>query len=231
MKLKRKIDWEKFVFIVVFLSLIGSIVYAIVNIVMAAPGASPTTAHGKLKSDYTLMLLQCILGILAMFLPSILSKRIKLEIPPLLYIIYLIFLFCAIYLGEVRSFYYRIPYWDSILHSFSGASLGALGFFIIDVLNEHEKVKIKLSPVFVAVFAFCFALSLGTIWEIYEFTCDGLLKLNMQKYMLEDGTPLVGRAALFDTMKDLIEDALGALVITLLEFFVIRKRQKSSFNS
>ena len=81
----------------------------------------------------------------------------------------------------------------------------------------------NLSPVFVAVFAFCFAVTLGVFWEIYEFTFDGILRLNMQKFMLENGTQLIGRAALLDTMKDLIVDCLGALIMSFVGYLKERR--------
>ena len=74
-----------------------------------------------------------------------------------------------------------------------------------------------------SIFAFCFALAVGTIWEIYEFACDGLLSLNMQKFALEDGTLLIGREALQDTMEDLIVDAVSALVVVTMGYFSIMK--------
>ena len=80
----------------------------------------------------------------------------------------------------------------------------------------------SLSPGFVAFFAFCFALACGAVWEIYEYLMDGLLHMNMQHFAVEDGTPLLGRAALLDTMKDLIVDALGALVIAVIGYFPLR---------
>ena len=113
-----------------------------------------------------------------------------------------------------------------MLHTFSGAMLGALGFSLVGILNDEPRVHINLSPFFVAFFAFCFAVAMGAIWEIYEFTVDGLLQLNMQKYMLENGTALVGRAALMDTMEDLIVDAVGALTVTVLGYVLLRNRQR-----
>ena len=118
-----------------------------------------------------------------------------INIPNYMYVLYFIFLYCAIYLGEVRNFYFVIPHWDTILHAFSGAMLGALGFSLVSILNGSKRLRLKLSPFFIALFAFCFALAAGSVWEIYEYTFDGLLTLNMQKYALEDGTLLVGRAA------------------------------------
>ena len=72
------------------------------------------------------MLTQCILGIIAFFLPNMLSKKLKIVIPTNMYIVYVLFLWGAVFLGEVRNFYYRVPHWDTILHTCSGAMLGAI---------------------------------------------------------------------------------------------------------
>ena len=127
-----------------------------------------------------------------MLLPGMLEHKLKIEIPSNMLILYTIFLYSAIYLGEVKSFYYNVPNWDNILHTFSGAMIGALGFSIVTLLNKTEEVPMNLSPLFVALFSFCFAVTLGVVWEFYEFTFDGLLGLNMQKFALEDGTQLIG---------------------------------------
>lgn len=177
------------------------------------------------KSDYVLMLAQCILGVFAVVLPDILEKKIKLVIPSKMIIMYALFLYAAIYLGEVRNFYYNIPHWDTVLHTFSGGMLGTLGFSVIVLLNKADKVPINLSPLFIALFTFCFAVTLGVIWEIYEFTFDGLLGLNMQKFAIKDGIQLIGHAALRDTMKDLIVDTIGALVISCIGYVSLRYKK------
>jgi len=137
-------------------------------------------------------------------------------------IAYAVFLYCAIYLGEVQKFYYNVPHWDTVLHAFSGAALGALGFSLVSLLTRSEAVAFSLSHIFVALFAFCFALSLGVLWEIYEFTMDALVHTNMQKYALENGAQLVGQAALADTMKDLIVDAAGAFAISVIGYISLK---------
>ncbi len=218
---KKKIEWKSLVGFILLITLLLSMAYAIFRIVV-----SPSVTgqeHVKLKSDYVLMLIQCILGLVVMIIPSIIERRWSIDIPNYMEVIYFLFLYCAIYLGEVRNFYYLIPYWDTILHAFSGAMLGALGFTVVSMFNEAESMKIQLSPVFVSLFAFCFALAAGAVWEIYEFTFDGLLSLNMQKFAFENGVQLVGREALRDTMKDLIVDAVSALVIVIIGFFTIKK--------
>ena len=206
----------------IFLSFIGSIVYIIVRIVLAPTVAPSSEITVRVKGDYVLMLVQCTLGALAMMLPGFLRRRVRLNIPTGMMIAYALFLYSAIYLGEVRNFYYAVPHWDTILHTFSGVALGALGFSVVSLLNRSESVYFSLSPAFVAIFAFCFALSLGVIWEIYEFAVDSLMDINMQKYALESGEPLVGQAALMDTMKDLIVDALGALAVSIVGYISIK---------
>ena len=157
-----------------------------------------------------------------MLLPGMLEHKLKIQIPSNMLILYTIFLYSAIYLGEVKSFYYNVPNWDNILHTFSGAMIGALGFSIVTLLNKTEEVPMNLSPVFVALFSFCFAVTLGVVWEFYEFTFDGLLGLNMQKFALENGTQLIGRAALTDTMVDLFVDAVGALIMSIIGYISLK---------
>jgi hypothetical protein len=191
-------------------------VYTVIHIVISPAEAS--TVDKKVKSDYVLMLFQCILGLVAIFLPTMLARQFNLVIPRAMTIAYTVFLYCAIYLGEVRSFYYRIPHWDTVLHAFSGGMLGLFGFIVVSVLNKQTNVNVKLSPLFESVFAFCFALAVGAIWEVYEFALDGLFGLNSQKSMTETGEQLVGRTAVSDTMKDLITDGVAAFVVTFARF-------------
>ena len=206
----------------IFLTFIGSIIFVTVRIILAPTVAPTSDVTVRVKSDYALMLLQSVFGLFAMMLPGYLRRRVNLNIPTAMMIAYAVFLYCAIYLGEVRNFYYNIPHWDTVLHTFSGAAIGSLGFSLVSLLNKSEAVTFSLSPVFVALFAFCFALALGVLWEIYEFTVDFLLNTNMQKYALESGEPLVGQAALVDTMKDLIVDAAGAFVISVVGFISLK---------
>lgn len=224
-KLKKKKNVKEIIAKIVFISFVIPLGYIIYKIVTSPVSNDLHIENIKVKSDYVLMLIQCLLGIVALFIPSIISKKWKITIPSSMYIIYVIFLYAAIFLGEVRDFYYRIPHWDTILHTFSGAGIGALGFSVVSLLNKQEKLNVNLSPFFVALFSFCFAITMGVIWEIYEFTFDGLLGLNMQKFALENGVNLVGRVALSDTMKDLIVDSIGAFVISLLGYVSLKYKK------
>lgn len=208
----------------IVLVLLGiSVIYA-VYMLFTAPSGVPDNGFEKVKSDYVLTLLQCLVGVIVMFIPSVIEKKFSVDIPDVMEMLYFVFLFCAIYLGEVRDFYYRVPSWDLILHMFSGAMLGALGFVLVSFLNDSEKVNMQLSPIFVTLFAFCFALAAGTLWEIYEFLADGLLGTNMQKFITADREVLVGRDALADTMEDLIVDALSSLAVCIIGFFTLKKK-------
>lgn len=218
----KKRDWQSIIGKFVLISFVAPIAFIIYKIIVA-PEINPQNIEGvRVKADYVLMLSQCILGVVAFFLPSMISKKTKIVIPSNMYIMYVLFLWGAVFLGEVRDYYYKVPHWDTILHTFSGIMLGALGFSVINILNSHEKVHVELSPEFVAVFAFGFAISLGVIWEIYEFLADGILGLNMQKFALRDGTQLIGRMAVADTMEDLIVDSIGAFTMSVVRIHIIK---------
>ena len=224
--MKKKVNRKKIIGFIVFISLLFSIGYSILKIITVSEAPANANAHTHLRSDYVLMLLQCLLGLIVLGLPRLLERRWSFEIPNYMTTLYFIFLYCAIYLGEVHNFYYVIPHWDDILHAFSGAMLGALGFSLVTILNDSEKTKVSLSPLFVALFAFCFALAAGAVWEVYEFAGDGLFGLNMQKFRLADGTVLSGHAALSDTMYDIIIDALAAFSVSVIGYLSLIGRIK-----
>ncbi len=220
----RKEKTRKIVGTFVLISFIVPIVFLIYRIVVSS-NELPTEIYTRTRSDYVLMLVQCILGVFALMLPTFVSRKYKVQIPTNMYMLYVVFLYGAIFLGEVRNFYYNVPHWDTILHTFSGAMIGALGFSFVSLMNKEENIPLNLTPFFVAFFAFCFAVTLGVIWEIYEFTFDGILGLNMQKFALEDGTGLIGRAALSDTMKDLVVDAIGAFVMSVIGYISLKYKK------
>lgn len=223
MKIKvNRVFWENSFFWFVFITLVATAIYSFIKALLVPSGAISENPFDKVRSDYILMSIQCILGLLVLMLPSIIERKWKIFIPSYMHIVYIVFLYAAIYLGEIRSFYYKIPHWDSILHTSSGFLLGALGFSIVSLLNYNEKINISLSPFFVVIFAFCFSAALGVLWEIYEFTIDGILDINMQKYTLETGTNLVGREALLDTMEDLIVDTIGAFIMSVLGYISLK---------
>lgn len=215
---------EKWVYRFVKYTLWASVVILIILIVNAPDSVTadmPADVHPK--NYYTLMFVSSLLGSVIITIPHRIEKNWHVRIPSYMMIPFVIFLYCAIFLGEVRSFYYLVPNWDTFLHFFSAAMLAALAYSIISILNQSDRVPMNLSPFFLATFAFTFAVACGAIWEICEFTADSLLGMNMQKYMTADGTQLVGQAALADTMKDLITDVIGAFVVSAAGYVSIKR--------
>ena len=216
--------WEKRIGIFVWITLVFSIGFSVFKIIVTPDVLVGDNVH--VRSDYVLMLVQCLLGLFVFGLPNFLERKWKFDMPDYMTISYFVFLYCAIYLGEVHNFYHVIPYWDNILHSFSGGMLSAFGFSLVNILNKSDKIHLELSPGFICLFAFCFAVMIGAIWEIYEFLGDGLLGLNMQKFKLADGTLLVGHDALKDTMYDIIIDSVSALVVVIIGYLTMFKKGK-----
>ena len=123
----------------------------------------------------------CILTLILFMLPSIIKKKMMVKLPDLLEIIILLFIFSAEILGEINNFYGKFIYWDSILHTLNGFLCAAIGFSLIDILNRSEQFYIRMTPVFVALVAFCFSMTIGVLWEFVEFSGDQILKADMQK--------------------------------------------------
>lgn len=160
-----------------------------------------------------------VFGILFLtFLPKMLRHNFKVYLPIEFDFIAIVFIFAAIFLGEIHSYYTKFWWWDIILHSSSGFLLGLAGFLAVYILNEEKRIQLQMKPAFVALFAFAFAVMLGAVWEIFEFSMDTILGVQMQK------------SGLMDTMGDLIVDTLGALVIAVLGFFYIRTDKSLIFN-
>lgn len=123
----------------------------------------------------------CGLTLVLMIMPSVVQVTFKMEFPSTLEIIILLFIFAAEILGEIASFYIHFPYWDTILHTLSGFLCAALGLSLVEILNRDERLKFQLSPLFMAIVAFCFSMSIGVLWEFFEFGMDSLFQLDMQK--------------------------------------------------
>ena len=123
----------------------------------------------------------CILTLLLLMVPSFIQVNLKIELPTGLEIIILLFIFAAEILGEIQAYYVKFPGWDTMLHTINGFLMAAIGFSLVDILNRNERFSFKLSPVFVAIVAFCFSMTIGVIWEFFEFGMDQIFQLDMQK--------------------------------------------------
>ena len=123
----------------------------------------------------------CLLTLVLFVIPFFIEDKFQVTIPNVLEIIILLFIFSAEILGEIQNFYNIIPNWDTILHTLNGFLAAAIGFSLIDILNRTDKVHIALSPIFVALVAFCFSMTVGVVWEFFEYTADSILSTDMQK--------------------------------------------------
>lgn len=123
----------------------------------------------------------CILTLILFMIPIFIDKKLNIELPNVLETIILLFIFSAEILGEVKNFYGTFKYWDTILHTINGFLCAAIGFSLIDILNRSDKFHLKMSPIFVTVVAFCFSMTIGVLWEFFEFGMDYVFNTDMQK--------------------------------------------------
>lgn len=152
-----------------------------------------------------------IITLFLMFFPAIIRRNYKVTLPLEFEFLIIFFLYASLFLGEVGDYYEKFWWWDTLLHTISGVILGTIGFLFVYLLNKDSSVNMKLGAIFVSLFSFSFALSMGAVWEIFEFAMDSFFNLNMQK------------SGLVDTMWDLIVDALGALFVSIGGYFYVKK--------
>lgn len=199
------------------------------------------------------------LGILTLILfsiPKLIERKLGVSIPGALQAVILIFIFSAEILGEINAFYVKIPIWDTMLHTTNGFLMAAIGFALIDIFNRSEKFSIKMSPYFVAFVAFCFSMTVGVLWEFFEFGMDWFFKTDMQKDWI---LPVISSVKLdpnganepvkvainsvvingqdwnlggyldvgiVDTMKDLMVNFIGAVVFSIVGILYLKQRGK-----
>jgi uncharacterized membrane protein YjdF len=148
--------------------------------------------------------------LLLTFLPDMIERRFKVDYPSEFEIILLFFIYGSLALGEIHGFYTRLWWWDLMLHGFSAIIVGIIGFSLIYILNKEYKVEICLTPMFIAIFSFCFAIAIGALWEVFEFSMDTFFGLNMQK------------SGLLDTMSDIMVDIAGALTVSIIGYLYLK---------
>ena len=123
----------------------------------------------------------CVLTLLLFMMPSLMERKLDIALPNTLEIIILLFIYAAEIMGEIGAYYVNYPYWDTVLHTLNGFLCAAIGFSLLDILNRHSEARFHLSPLYLAIVAFCFSMTVGVIWEFFECTMDQLFFLDMQK--------------------------------------------------
>ncbi|WP_207725377.1 hypothetical protein [Acetobacterium malicum] len=201
----------------------------------------------------------CVLTLILFMIPNFLNKRMNIVLPGTLEIIILLFIFGAEILGEINEYYLIFDRWDDMLHTINGFLCAAIGFSMIDILNRNEKVTFSLSPIFVALVAFCFSMTVGVVWEFFEFGMDMFFQTDMQKDSIQtvissvifnpegknvavvmpiDSMVVNGVSwhyggyidiGLYDTMNDLFVNFIGAVTFSILGYFYIKNRSKGKF--
>ena len=150
-------------------------VYLVLRLIVAAILVS-SILRGEYESAFI-----CLLVLVLFMLPFFIQQNFGIELPSALEIIILLFIFAAEILGELECYFITYPHWDTILHTTTGFLCAATGFAMIDILNRNSRIKFTLSPVYVALAAFCFSMTVGVLWEFFEFGMDRLFSMDMQK--------------------------------------------------
>ncbi len=199
----------------------------------------------------------CALTLALFLIPSFVERRLHIDVPNTLEVIILLFIFSAEILGEIQEYYLIFPFWDTMLHTINGFLMAAIGLAMVDILNRSSRFKVRLSPVFVAVVAFCFSMTIGVLWEFFEYGMDTFFHMDMQKdtwvtaistvslnpegknaavtvpmeSVVVNGEPWPAYLdiGLHDTMKDLFVNFIGALVFSVIGMFYIMGRGKGKF--
>lgn len=151
------------------------ITYAVIRLLILAVMIRSITA-GNSENVFT-----CLLSLFLLYLPSIIERKLEMRLPTALEITVVVFIFASEILGEIACFYVTVPFWDKAMHTVSGFIYAAVGYSMADILNRNHRISFQLSPVFLAVVAFCFSMTIGALWEIFEFSVDVLLNKDMQK--------------------------------------------------
>lgn len=123
----------------------------------------------------------CLLTLILFTVPTSISTKFHITLPGTLEIIVYLFIFSSEILGEIQNFYGIFTHWDTMLHTLNGFLCAAVGFSLIDILNNNDSFHIQMTPAFVALVAFCFSMTIGVLWEFFEFGADRYFSTDMQK--------------------------------------------------
>lgn len=123
----------------------------------------------------------CLLVLVLFLLPLLFEASFHVELPSTLQIVILIFIFAAEILGELQSYFVRYEHWDTVLHTTWGFLCAAVGYSLVDILNRNKRIRFSLSPIYLALVAFCFSMTIGVLWEFFEFGMDYFFHKDMQK--------------------------------------------------
>jgi len=168
-----------------------------------------------LTKNYLVLVLSSIV-LLITFIPIFFRKKYDFKAPTEIELITVLFIYVTLFLGSAQGFYDKFAWWDILTHTSSAIVFGFIGFTILYLMYSQNKVSAK--PLGIAIFAFSFAIAMGTIWEIFEFLIDQTLEWGMQK------------SGLIDTMWDLIVNTIGAIIASVIGFIYLKTKKTLIFN-
>ncbi len=139
-----------------------------------------TLIRSVMRREYANVMM-CLLTLVLFMIPAFVEKNFKVHLTSFFESVVLIFIFSAEILGEINCYYEKVPHWDTVLHTVNGFMFAAFGFALLDMINRDSHIKFTLSPFYLALVAFCFSMTIGVVWEFYEFGADALFETDMQK--------------------------------------------------
>lgn len=171
------------------------------------------------------IIIQAFVLLLLSFGPPTMEKRLKVEIPDFLEGVFLVFIIAALIFGEIAEFFVRVSWWDDMLHTTSGVLVAVTSFSIINRAAKNPNNALSLNPFFIALFVFCFSMTIAIIWEFFEFTLDSLSSTSnmMRTHDSVTMVPFQGLDAIQDTIHDLFLACISSLVVSLLGYFDAKK--------
>jgi hypothetical protein len=218
------------VFLLIRITLILSVLLNLLLFIsgmLSNPGEDKSELFSRHSKNFELIFYALITFILS-YGPSINEARQKIDLPDILEIVIVLFIYAGLFLSSRFSLYRKYFWWDDLLHTLSGVIIGFIGFIAIHKMNH--KYSMDISPLLVAIFSFTFAVTLGVIWEIMEFSCDVFIGSTHQQWDLPDTEMLMGKpyqgSGLRDTMSDLIVDSIGAFVTSLITYYMYKNQKK-----
>jgi hypothetical protein len=183
-------------------------------------------------SENYLSILFAIITLILSFGSAIIENQQKIDIPDILEIVIIIFIYAGLFLSAQFNLYYTFFWWDDLLHTLSGVIIGFIGFIVVYKINY--KYSMDISPLLVAFFSFTFEVTLGVLWEILEFSGDALMGTAHQKWDLPDTAVMMGKSyqgsGLRDTMSDLIVDSIGAFITSVITYNMFKKQKKQTLD-
>lgn len=229
---------------------LGVVVYLVLNLfVVIAMIVSIVQGDGK-------HVVACLKVCIMFLIPWLIEWKFKIEISALFILLVQVFMYAAIILGELNSYYMKYPYWDTILHTINGFLCASVGFMLVNRIVEHTKSKLSIKPIYTVVFAFCLSMTVGVMWEFYEFGMDNICNSDMQKdtiihtiksaklsqegqslTILKDVTDVSINGenlnlggyldiGLYDTMGDLFYNLVGTLIFCFIGYYVTKKESE-----